>query len=405
MSIELLAPAGNLEKLKMAIIYGADAVYLAGSQFGLRAGAGNFTSNEMEKGIKFAHSRGKKVYITMNTLPHNEDFEGMTEYIRKISDLGANAVIVSDPGVFLLVKEINPDMSIHISTQANVTNYRSAMFWKKLGASRIISARELSLKELTLIHQKVPEIELEAFVHGAMCISYSGRCLLSSFMCGRDANRGDCAQPCRWKYHLMEETRPGEYYPVIEEKNGTFIMNSKDLCMIEHIPELIRSGVSSFKIEGRMKSAFYVSTIVRAYRMALNSYLADPDHYAFNSKWQDEVSKVSNRSFTTGFFFNKPGKESQKYGTSSYTKTYEFVGIVLEYEKKSETALIEQRNRVLIGDEIEIIDPANRDISLTVSNMWDLEGNNITSAPHPKMRFRIKVTEPVAPNSILRKKL
>lgn len=405
MNIELLAPAGNMEKLKMAILYGADAVYLAGQRFGLRAGAGNFAPEELEQALEFAHSRNKKVYITMNTLPHNQDFVGMEKYIRYISELGADAVIVSDPGVFSMVREINPELDIHISTQANVTNYRSAHFWHQQGATRIISARELSLKELALIHEKLPTLEIEAFVHGAMCISYSGRCLLSNFMCGRDANRGDCAQSCRWKYHLMEESRPGEYYPVIEDNTGTFIMNSKDLCMIEHIPELVQAGVTSLKIEGRMKSAFYVATITRAYRMALDAYLSNPEHYQYQQKWLEEVSRVSHRSFTTGFFLDKPGYESQNYGSSSYIKTWEFVGVVRSFDEKTGMAEIEQRNRILTGDEIEIMQPNGRDIPLVVGDMWDVEGNHITSAPHPQMRLKMKIPEPVLKDSMLRKKL
>ncbi|AGC68484.1 peptidase U32 [Thermoclostridium stercorarium subsp. stercorarium DSM 8532] len=405
MNIELLAPAGNLEKLRMAVIYGADAVYLAGPRYGLRAGAGNFTFDEMKEGIRFAHERNRKVYVTMNILPHNEDFDGMEEYVARISDIGADAVIVSDLGVLSVVKEVNPAIPVHISTQANVTNYRSAMKYKELGASRIIAARELSLAELALIHQKVPDIELEAFVHGSMCISYSGRCLLSSFMCGRDANRGDCAQSCRWKYYLMEEKRPGEYFPVVEDERGTFILNSKDLCMIEHIPELVKAGITSFKIEGRMKSSFYVSTVVRAYRMALDAYLSDPGNYAFRQEWLEEVSKVSHRSFTTGFFFNKPGHESQNYGTSSYIQTHEFAGIVLEYNEREKTVLIEQRNRIFAGDEIEIMQPDGKDIRFRINDMWDMEGNAINSTPHPQMKYFAKVPEPVMPNSILRKKI
>lgn len=341
----------------------------------------------------------------MNILPHNEDFDGMEEYVARISDIGADAVIVSDLGVLSVVKEVNPAIPVHISTQANVTNYRSAMKYKELGASRIIAARELSLAELALIHQKVPDIELEAFVHGSMCISYSGRCLLSSFMCGRDANRGDCAQSCRWKYYLMEEKRPGEYFPVVEDERGTFILNSKDLCMIEHIPELVKAGITSFKIEGRMKSSFYVSTVVRAYRMALDAYLSDPGNYAFRQEWLEEVSKVSHRSFTTGFFFNKPGHESQNYGTSSYIQTHEFAGIVLEYNEREKTVLIEQRNRIFAGDEIEIMQPDGKDIRFRINDMWDMEGNAINSTPHPQMKYFAKVPEPVMPNSILRKKI
>lgn len=405
MKPELLAPAGNPEKLKMAIIYGADAVYLAGPRYGLRAGAGNFTFEEMKDGIRFAHNRNRKVYVTMNILPHNEDFEGMEEYIRRVSDMGADALIVSDLGVLSAVKEVNPEIPVHISTQANVTNFKCAMMYKELGASRIIVARELSLEELSLIHRKVPDIELEAFVHGSMCISYSGRCLLSSFMCGRDANRGDCAQSCRWKYYLMEEKRPGEYFPIVEDERGTFILNSKDLCMIEHIPEMISAGIASFKIEGRMKSSFYVSTVVRAYRMALDAYMNDPENYVFRQEWLEEVSKVSHRSFTTGFFFNKPGHESQNYGTSSYIQSHEFVGIVLEYNENEKTALIEQRNRIFAGDDIEVMQPDGRDIRFKITEMRDVEGNLITSTPHPQMKYYARVPEPVMPASILRKKI
>lgn len=405
MSVELLAPAGNMEKLKMAILYGADAVYLAGERFGLRAGAGNFSQDELAEAMEYVHNRNKKAYVTLNVLPHNQDFTGMESYIRHLAKIGADAVIVSDPGVFSLVKETAPELPIHISTQANVTNYRSAWFWQKQGAARIIAARELSLKELAFIHQELPSLELEVFVHGAMCISYSGRCLLSNFMCGRDANRGDCAHPCRWKYYLMEENRPGQFFPVEEDSTGTFILNSKDLCMIEHIPELLQSGITSFKIEGRMKSAFYVATIVRAYRMALDAYLSDPAHYVFQPAWLEEVSKVSHRSFTTGFYLDKPGPDSQNYGTSNYIKTWEFVGVVRGYDEQDGTLLIEQRNRILRGDQIEIVQPNGCDIPLTVGDMWDMEGNLITSAPHPQMLLKMKLDRPVQTDSMLRKKL
>ena len=405
MSIELLAPAGNLEKLKMAIIYGADAVYLAGERFGLRAGAGNFSFEDMREGIEFVHLNHKKAYITLNTIPHNDDLTGIEDYIKQITELGADAVIVSDPGIFTIVRQISPGLPIHVSTQANVTNYLSARFWQQQGATRIISARELSLKELSYTHGLLPDLELEAFIHGAMCISYSGRCLLSNFMCGRDANRGDCAHPCRWKYHLMEESRPGEYFPIVEDGSGTFIFNSKDLCMIEHIPELIGAGVTSLKIEGRMKSAFYVSTIVRAYRMALDSYLNSPEHYVFQERWLEEVNKVSNRSFTTGFFFDKPDHKSQNYGASNYIKTWEFVGVVQSYNEQDKTAVIEQRNRILKGDYIEIMQPNGKDIAFTADEMRDIDGNLIESAPHPQMKLAMKVPEPVEVNSMLRKKL
>lgn len=405
MSIELLAPAGNLEKLKMAIIYGADAVYLAGEHFGLRAGAGNFSYEDMKEGMEFVHRNQKKAYVALNIIPHNDDLIGIEDYIEQITKLGADAVIVSDPGVFTIVKGINPTMPIHISTQANVTNYLSAQFWQRQGATRIISARELSLKELFQIHKMLPKLEIEAFVHGAMCISYSGRCLLSNFMCGRDANRGDCAHPCRWKYYLTEEKRPGEYFPIVEDDSGTFIFNSKDLCMIEYIPELINAGVTSFKIEGRMKSSFYVSTIVRAYRMALDLYLNSPENYMCQKRWCDEVNKVSNRGFTTGFFVEKPDRESQNYGTSNYIRTWDFVGIVLSYNEQEKTAVIEQRNRILTGDYIEIMQPSGRDVSLTVETMRDMDGNLIDNAPHPQMKLIMNVPEPVEVNSMLRKKI
>jgi len=402
--MELLAPAGDLEKLKMAIIYGADAVYLAGERFGLRAGAGNFTSVQMKEGIEYAHERGKKVYVTINIIPHNEDFTGMADYIKDITALGADAVIVSDPGVLSTVREISPDMPVHISTQANVTNYISARFWQRQGVSRIIAAREMSLSELSYMHQMLPGMELEVFVHGAMCISYSGRCLLSNFMCGRDANRGDCAHPCRWKYYLTEETRPGEYFPVEEDKTGTFIFNSKDLCMIEYIPELAKTGITSLKIEGRMKSVFYVATIVRAYRNALDKWRENPEGYRTESKWLEEVSKVSHRGFTTGFYFGNPGPESQNYGTSSYIRTWEFIGIVKSYDELEKAAVVEQRNKFSKGDEIEIMQPDGNDIKMVADFMQDMEGNVITAAPHPQMMFKIKTPCRVSPNSILRKK-
>ncbi|MDI9483185.1 MAG: U32 family peptidase [Bacillota bacterium] len=403
--MELLAPAGDLEKLKMAFIYGADAVYLAGERFGLRAGAGNFTPGQMKEGIEFAHDRGKKVYVTVNVIPHNDDFTGMADYIKEITALGADAVIVSDPGILSLVREISPDMPIHISTQANVTNYMSARFWQRQGVSRIVAAREMSLSELAFMHQILPEMELEVFVHGAMCVSYSGRCLLSNFMCGRDANRGDCAHPCRWKYHLTEETRPGEYFPVEEDKTGTFIFNSKDLCMIDHIPQLAKAGIYSLKIEGRMKSVFYVATIVRAYRKALDKWRENPEEYEIESRWLEEVSKVSHRGFTTGFYFGKPGPESQNYRTSSYIREWEFIGVVRSYDEREQAAVVEQRNRLLKGDEIEIMQPDGNDIQMTADLMWDMEDNVIAAAPHPQMMFKIKTPCRVSPNSLLRKRL
>lgn len=401
---ELLAPAGNLEKLKMAVIYGADAVYLGGEEYGLRAGADNFTKEEMAEGIKFAHDRGKKVYITANIIPHNEDLEGLPEFIKEIEEMGADAVILADPGIFSIVKEAAPELEIHLSTQANNTNYKSALFWHNLGVKRIVLARELSFKEIKEIREKTPDtLEIEAFIHGAMCISYSGRCLLSNYMAGRDANRGLCAHPCRWKYYLVEEKRPGEYIPVEENERGTFFFNSKDLCMIEHIPEIIDSGITSLKIEGRIKSAYYVATVVKAYRQAIDEYLKNPKEYSYNPIWLEEIKKASHREFTTGFYFEKPTGNEQIYENSSYIREYSFVGMVLEYDEKTGVATIEQRNRFYKGDEIEIVSPNDYFVQ-KVELMKDTEGNEIDVAPHPQMIIKMKMDRTVESYTMLRKK-
>lgn len=401
---EILAPAGNLEKLKMAVIYGADAVYLGGEEFGLRAYADNFTMDEMKEGIEFAHSRGRKVYVTLNIIPHNEDLVGMPDYVREINNFGVDGVIVSDLGIFDIVKEVAPNLEIHISTQANNTNYRSANMWMKLGAKRIILARELSLNEIKEIREKLPkEVELEAFVHGAMCISYSGRCLLSNYMAERDSNRGQCAHPCRWKYYLMEEKRPGEYMPIYENDRGTFIYNSKDLCMIQHIPELMECGLSSLKIEGRIKSSYYAATVVKAYRQAIDSYFNNPKEYKFNSVWLEEIEKASHREFTTGFYFNKPKGTEQIYDNSSYIREYSFVGMVLDYDRETKIATIEQRNRMFVGDEIEVVSP-NDYFTQEIKAMTDEEGTEIDVAPHPQMIVKMAMDREVEPYTILRKK-
>lgn len=404
--VELLAPAGNLEKLKMAILYGADAVYLAGKRFGLRTASDNFTLEELKEGVEFAHSRNKKVYLTMNIIPHNDDFTGVEDFIKSAVEAGIDAVIVSDPGMFRIVKKTCPDLDIHISTQANITNVHSANFWHEMGASRIVLARELSIKEIRQIRDGVSkDLELEAFVHGAMCMSYSGRCLISSFLTGRSANKGDCAQPCRWKYHLVEEKRPGEYFPIEEDSRGTFIFNSKDLCMIQHIPELLACGISSFKIEGRVKSSFYVATVVKAYREAIDAYYESLDNnkpYKFDEKWLAEIGKVSNRDFTTGFFFHKPNEEDHNFGTSSYIRKYEFVGIVMDYDEKNGHNIIEQRNKFSVGDRIEVLPPEGPFFEVDIDKMLDGEGNNIDSAPHPQMTVRLP-SMPLPRYSILRK--
>lgn len=404
--VELLAPAGNLEKLKMAVLYGADAVYLAGEKFGLRTASDNFTLEEMKEGIDFAHGRGCKVYLTMNIIPHNEDFEDAAEFVEEAAKAGIDAVIVSDPGMFTLVKKTVPDLDIHISTQANITNAATAKFWYEMGASRVVLARELSFKEILEIRESIPgKLELEAFVHGAMCMSYSGRCLLSNFLTGRDANKGDCAQPCRWKYYLMEEKRPGEYFPIEENEKGTFIFNSKDLCMIRHIPELIESGIFSFKIEGRVKSSFYVATVVKAYREAIDAYYESVENnvpYQFDEKWYEEVTKVSNRDFTTGFFFQKPNEEDHNFGMGSYIRTYSFIGIIKGYDDQNGQLIIEQRNKFSVGDRVEVLPPDGPYIEFVIEDMYDCEGNKIETAPHPQMEVRIPFKKlPV--HSLLRK--
>lgn len=402
--IELLAPAGNLEKLKMAIMYGADAVYIGGEEFGLRASADNFTLEQMKEGLEFAHSRGKKVYLTMNIIPHNEDFDEMPAYVKEVAALGVDAIILSDPGVYSTVRENAPNMEIHLSTQANNTNWRSAKFWYEQGVKRIVLARELSVNEIKEIRGKTSEaLDFEIFIHGAMCISYSGRCLLSNYMTGRDANRGECAHPCRWKYHLVEEKRPGQYMPVYENERGTFIYNSKDLCLIEHIPELIQSGANSFKIEGRMKSAYYVATVVKAYRDAIDAYYADPEGYRYNPQWMEELNKASHREYTTGFYFNKPTGQDQIYHTSAYVRDYSFVGIVLEYDRETGIAKIEQRNRMFTGDEIEVVKPEGSFFKQKIHGMKNAEGEEITVAPNPQMIVYMPMEEEVKPYTMLRK--
>lgn len=406
MKVELLAPAGNLEKLKIAILYGADAVYIGGKKFGLRAQSDNFSLEEMKQGVEFAHNRGKKVYLTMNIIPHNNDLEGMAEYIKEVKKIGIDAVLVSDPGVFSIVKETEPNMEVHLSTQANNTNYKSANFWYNMGIKRVVLARELSLNEIKEIRSKVPDdLELEMFVHGAMCISYSGRCLLSNYMANRNSNKGECAHPCRWRYYLMEEKRPGEYMPVFEDEKGTYIYNSKDLCLIEYIPEIIEAGVTSLKIEGRMKSVFYVATVVSAYRKAIDAYYNDKENYKFNKELISEVSMASHRYYTTGFFNKRPDGNEQIYDTSTYIREYEFLGVVLEYDKESQIAKIEQRNRMIINDDIEILNPDGSVFKQKIQSMKDENMEDIEKAPHPQMTVYMKMEQEVFPYSMLRKKV
>ncbi len=402
--IELLAPAGDLEKMKFALIYGADAVYIGGQIFGLRAASRNFTITEMKEGIEFAHNMSKKVYLVLNIIPHNEDLLLLEEYIQTIKELDFDAIIISDPGTLMYVKEKLPNMEIHLSTQANNTNYLSAKFWQTQGVSRVILAREMSLDDIRMTIENVPDMDFEVFVHGAMCISYSGRCLLSNYMVGKDANRGDCKHACRWEYVLMEKQREGKYYPVVEDDTGTYFFNAKDLCMIEHIPELIQSGLSSLKIEGRMKSLYYVASVVGAYRKAIDLYLKDPSKYEYDPDWLVEIKKVSHRDFSTGFYFGKPDNTAQHYGTSAYIRDYDFVGIVNEYDNKTKMAYVEQRNKLVLGDEIEIIQPYGDMMVQKIECMKDENGLEIESAPHAQQSISIKMNKEVCKYSILRKK-
>lgn len=403
--MELLAPAGDLEKLKIAVLYGADAVYFGGEMFSLRAGAGNISMGEMKEGIEFAHQRGVKCYLALNIFAHNEDIEPLKEYLTAIKNLGIDAFIISDPGIVTMVQEIIPDAEIHLSTQANMTNYQTAKFWYNMGVKRIVLARELTFKEIKELRENTPaDLEFEAFVHGAMCISYSGRCLLSNFMIERDANRGMCAHPCRWKYALVEEQRPGQYYPIEEDERGTYILNSRDLCMIEYIPQLAESGIASIKIEGRMKSVFYVATIVSAYRKAIDAYYADPQSYEFKDEWMRELKKVSHREFTTGFYFDKPTNKDQNYQTSAYTRDYTFTGMVKSYDEETGYAIVEQRNKMVIGDEIEVFGPGTDFFVQQLTEMYNEEGEPIESAPHPQQILKIKMNKPVKENFMLRKK-
>ena len=402
--VELLAPAGDLEKLKIAVEYGADAVYFGGEMFSLRAGAGNMTIDEMKEGTDYAHSRGVRCHLALNVYAHNEDILPLRGYLKEIKEIPVDAYIVSDPAVMLLLKEEIPDAEIHLSTQANMTNYVTANYWREQGVKRLVLARELTLEEIKEIRANLPDdTELEAFVHGAMCISYSGRCLLSNFMTGRDANRGACAHPCRYKYRLEEEKRPGEYWPVDEDDRGTYIFNSKDLCMLEHLPELIGAGISSFKIEGRMKSIFYIAHVIKAYRTALDAYYSNPDGYRYDSAWALEMCKASHRDFTTGFYFRKPTGEDQEYLSSSYIRDYAFTGLVKSYDPETKIAVVEQRNKMDIGDVIEVFGPKGEAFTQTLEYMTDEEGTPIESAPHPQQILNIKMAQPVAEMHMIRK--
>lgn len=401
---EVLAPANSLEVLKTAVEYGADAVYIGGEMYGLRAKAKNFSAEDMKKGIAYAHERGKKVYVTANITAHNRDLEGVRAYFHELKEIRPDALIISDPGVFTIAKEVCPEIDIHISTQSNNVNYMTFRFWKEQGATRVVTARELSLEEIGDIWKNIPDdFEIETFVHGAMCISYSGRCLLSHYFTGRDANLGACTHPCRWKYYIMEEKRPGEFLPVEENERGTYIFNSKDLCMIEHIPELVNAGIDSFKIEGRMKTALYVAVVSRTYRQAIDDYFEDPQKYIDNIPYyKKEIAKCTYRQFTTGFFFGPTTHDSQIYDNNTYVKGYEYLGTIHE-SLEDGRGVFEQKNKFSVGDEVEIMKPTGENIVTKVLSMQDEKGENVDSCPHPGQRITLQTECALQEYDIIRK--
>jgi putative protease len=400
---ELLIPASSLEVLKTAVTFGADAVYIGGDAFGLRAKAKNFSPDEMKEGIEFAHKHGVRVHVTVNILAHNYDLDGVEKYLHELKELRPDALIIADPGIFMKARRICPEIDIHVSTQANNTNYETYNFWHDLGAKRVVAARELSMNEIKEIKEKIPkDLEMECFIHGAMCISYSGRCLLSNYFTGRDANHGACTHPCRWKYAVVEEKRPGEYLPVYENERGTYIFNSKDLCMIEHIPELVDAGVDSFKIEGRMKTALYVATVARTYRKAIDDYFESEEKYRENMPWYlDQIARCTYRQFTTGFYFGKPSEEAQIYDNNTYNNDYIYLGTVYEVDGRG-YARIEQRNKFSVGDEIEIMKSDGTDVRTTVRAMYRQDGEAVFSCPHSKEVIYLDLSEPAEEFDILR---
>lgn len=403
---ELLLPAGSLAVLKTAVRYGADAVYIGGEAYGLRAKAKNFGRKDMEEGIRFAHAHGVKVYVTANILAHNADLAGAEEYFAELSELKPDALIIADPGLFLLARRLCPEIDIHISTQANNTNYETFRFWREQGAKRAVTARELSLAEIREIREKMPaDMELESFVHGAMCISYSGRCLLSSYFTGRDSNRGACTHPCRWQYAVMEETRPGEYLPVFENERGTYLFNSGDLCLIEYIPELIRAGIDSFKIEGRMKTELYAATVARAYRLAIDDYMESEEKYRSRMDfYRAEMGKCTFRRYNSGFYFGKPDENAQIYASGAYSGGAVYLGTVEAVDEKGR-ALIRQRNKFCVGDRIEIMKPDGRNLPAVVSALYTEEGEAVEAAPHPKQALYVETDRKAEAQDILRMSL
>lgn len=402
--MELLAPAGNMEKLKAAILFGADAVYLSGKAYGLRAFSDNFDLDEMVEAVAYAHAHGVRVYVTVNIYARNEDLQDLPPYLLDLSNLGVDAIIISDLGVLKILRETLPEMEVHVSTQANTTNWAAAAFYQELGVKRVVLARELPWQEVREIHEKNPGLELEVFVHGAMCMSYSGRCLLSNYMTGRDANQGACAQACRWNYVLMEEKRPGEYYPLLEDDRGSYIFNAKDMCLLEHLPLLHQAGVTSLKIEGRMKSAHYVATVTKAYRQALDAYEADPEQWQVQPLWLEEISKVSNRSYTTGFFTGNSNQDaSVNLLHTENQKPHQFVGVALSYDQDAQRLFIEQRNRFCLGDRLEVVMPSGMPFEAEVVDLRNEQGEAIDAAPHPQSKVSMSLNRPVLPGSLLRR--
>lgn len=401
---ELLAPAGNMEKLRVALAYGADAIYFGGKNFGLRAFADNFDDAEIAAAVAATHEAGRKAYVTVNIFPHNDDLTSLPAYLAFLRDCGADAAIISDPGVYRIARQVAPKLPIHISTQANTVNWSSALFWEELGVRRVVLAREVSLADIRLIREKTG-LELEAFVHGAMCISYSGRCLLSNYLAGRDANRGECAQACRWRYGVVEETRPGEYLPVGEDERGTYVFNSKDLCLLPHIPALADAGVGSFKIEGRMKSVHYVATVVKVYREALDAYAADPERFAVREEWRDELAKISHRPYTAGFAFGMTGPQDQSYDQGTNSQSHDFVGLVRSYDPASGRAVVEQRNNMKAGEEIEVLQPRGANFRQVITAMYDESGAPIAVAPHPQQLVSMPMDRPAAAMAMLRRRV
>ncbi|MGF0039311.1 peptidase U32 family protein [Peptoniphilaceae bacterium SGI.131] len=403
--VELLAPAGDLEKMKTAIDFGADAVFLAGEEFGLRTASKNFSNEELKEAVEYAHARGKKVHVTMNIIAHNKDFANVDEYILYLGKIGVDACIVADPGIFMKIKMLAPNIELHISTQANVTNLETAKFWFDMGAKRVVLARELGLEEIAYIKKNIPEDkEIEVFVHGAMCISYSGRCLLSNYMTGRDANHGDCAQSCRWKYKLVEETRPDESYPIEEDERGTFIFNSKDLCLLEYIDKLMEIGVDSFKIEGRVKTQYYVATVIRAYRLAIDAVYSNTFDDEMKAFLLEEIRKASHRDFTSGFMFGKPDHTGQNYKSSAYLRGYDFIARVVSYDDKTKEAVLEQRNKFSPGEEVEVFGPGKEVYKQILGKIYDKDGLELESAPRAKEIIKTRIDYPISEGFMLRRR-